>query len=122
MLVDAHVSLMKTSLSGSRPTGGRSALLASSGRPAAVARWRIPSFFARDLATLEEARQRGDAERVSIGGERRLQFLQCAVGLGRNQREDTFSLRFDPLRTSIATLWLRCHLARHARLRHPADR
>jgi len=41
---------------------------------------------------------------MSIGGECRLQLLQCAVRLGRNQREDAVGLRFDRPRTSIPTL------------------
>ncbi len=79
-------------------------------------------FFERDLPALEEARQRGDAEDMPIRRERYLQLLQCAVGPRHNQSEDTFGLRFDRLRASIAALRPRRHPAGFARLRHPADR
>lgn len=76
--------------------GRRTIPSASSGCPAVPARRRARSFLSVTCG-LGEARQRRDAEGVSIDRERRLQLLQRAVQLGRDQREDAFALRFDRL-------------------------
>src|SRR4028118_828000 len=73
---------------------------AASGCRGGPARWRAPSFFARDPVAVEEAPQRAEANRRAALGQPRLQLDQGDVVLGLDRTEEEAGMRLDPRRAA----------------------
>src|SRR5580693_6776111 len=69
-------------------------------------RRRAPSFFARDLATLEELPQCADGDGDAALLQPLPQFRQRNVALGGDGRKDQLGIRLDPLRMAVVGLAL----------------
>jgi hypothetical protein len=120
MAVEAHVSSMKTSRSGSSSgwaSNHASCRLRTSGRSGSAA-WAV--FFARDPVATEEAPQRAEAGADTMPGERRPQFLDRLVAGRLDETQDERRVALDHLRTAVAAERLRPRRPRLARPLAPA--
>src|SRR5271169_4696621 len=71
-----------------------------------AARRRAPSFFARNLATLEEPPERADGDGDAARPQLLPQFRKRNVALGGHGRKDQLGMRLDPLRMAVPALEL----------------
>ena len=104
MFVDAQVSSLKMSCSGSRsswPSNHFLAPLQDVGRAFSVA---FAVFFACDPAPREEPPYRAKRDLGAVIGQKRLQFGQCNGGRRFVSLKDQLGMRFDLHRTPIAAL------------------
>lgn len=101
MLVDAQVSSMKISRSGSRsswPSNQSQRRSAMSGRSCSLA---CAVFFVRDLVAPEEPPDRRHADLRPLRRECVAHLLQRQIGGLGDQRADEVMLRLDPLRARV---------------------
>src|SRR3712207_452848 len=106
MLVEAQVSSMKISHSGSRsswPSNQALRRLRRSGRSCSAA---CAVFFARDLVAAAKAPERGHADQRFLLGQARLQLGQGDVGLLGQSRMDQVGMGLGSTREPVATLRL----------------
>src|ERR1700733_4259307 len=83
-------------------------------------RRRAPTFFARDLATLEEPPECGDGDAALP--QLLPQFRKRNVAPGGHGRKDQLGMRLDPLRMAVAALELGPNIALSPFLSPPPDR
>src|SRR3954452_3701010 len=122
MLVEAQVSSMKISRSGSRSSwlsNQASRRLRMSGRSCSAA---CAVFFARDLVAAAEAPERAHADPRPFLGQARLQLGQGDVGNLGQRRVDPISMGLGAMRESVAALRLPPSTPAGAALGLPADR
>jgi hypothetical protein len=81
-----------------------------------------PSFFARDLATLEEPPERADSDGDASFPQPLPQFRKRNVALGGQGGKDPFGVRLNPMRMAVAALELGPNIALALFLSPPADR
>src|SRR3712207_4068647 len=106
MLVEAQVSSMNTSRSGSRsswPSNQASRCLRISGRSCSAA---CAVFFARDLVPAAEAPERAHADVGPLLGQVRLQLRQGDVGPLVQGRVDQIGMGLGAMREPVAALRL----------------
>jgi hypothetical protein len=122
MLVDAQVSSMNTSRSGSRsswPSNHSSRRFRMSGRSCSLA-W--PVFFARDPVPGEEAPQGGDADAHAPRGQHLAQLRQRRVWLLLDRVQNKGRMLLDLHRATISALRLGGRRAVLERQLPPPDR
>src|SRR3954467_3885059 len=106
MLVEAQVSSMNTSRSGSRsswPSNQAARRWRTSGGPA---RRHAPSFFTRDLVPAAKAPERTDTDLRPVLGQARLQLGQGEVGHRGQRRVDQLGMGLGATREPVAALRL----------------
>src|SRR3954447_22357475 len=122
MLVEAQVSSMNTSSSGSRsswPSNQAARRWRTSGGPA---RRHAPSFFTRDPVPAAKAPERTDTDLRPVLGQARLQLGQGEVGNLGQRRVDQIGMRLGSTREPITPLRLWPGIAASPALGLPADR